>query len=328
MMQNPDFNPPWWLGNRHLQSVLGSIPPRKTWLHWRARNFIAAAREQIVDCGDGVRLLARIDEPRESNGEVVVMIHGWEGHADSGYMISVAPLLVEEGYTVVRLNLRDHGDSHHLNRELFHSCRLPEVVGAVRWVSQAMPDKRLSLVGFSLGGNFCLRVGAEAPRAGLTIERIVAVCPVLNPAQTMAALDSGWSAYRNFFIKKWRRSLLKKVAAFPGEFEFGDLGRFTSLQSMTDFLITTYSEYDDLQVYLRGYALINERLAELNSSGVMLLAADDPVIPIAGLPDVYVPDSLEVHHLPRGGHVGFMDNLAARSWLDNYVLQQLQSSGR
>ena len=34
-------------------------------------------------------------------------------------------------YDVARLNLRDHGDSHHLNDEIFHSCRIAEVVGAV-----------------------------------------------------------------------------------------------------------------------------------------------------------------------------------------------------
>ena len=40
------------------------------------------------------------------------------------------------GFDVVRLNLRDHGETHHLNRDLFHSCRLPEVVGAVRALQQ------------------------------------------------------------------------------------------------------------------------------------------------------------------------------------------------
>jgi hypothetical protein len=295
-------------------------------LQWRAREFVSAAREVILDCGEGVRLLAKVDDPAESNGRVVLMIHGWEGNADSGYMISLAPLLAAEGYTVVRLNLRDHGDSHHLNRDLFHSCRLPEVVGAAQWVQANMPGKRLSLVGFSLGGNFSLRVGARAHAAGLQIDKIVAVCPVLDPAQTMRALDGGWSAYRSFFIRKWRHSLSKKIAAFPGEFDFGDLQRFQKLESMTDFLITRFTEYDDLHTYLRGYALTNNRLAELDTNTVVLLAADDPVIPAESLKDVYLPASVEVHHASRGGHCGFMETLAMRSWLDDYVIRNLQLS--
>jgi len=283
------------------------------------------AREVILDCGDGVRLLARVDIPEQSNGRVVQMIHGWEGHADSGYMLSVAPLLVAAGYTVVRLNLRDHGDSHHLNKELFHSCRLPEVVGAAQAVQAMFPDLGLALAGFSLGGNFCLRVGAEAQRVGLTIDKIVAVCPVLNPIQTMAALDGGWIMYRQFFIKKWRRSLAKKRAAFPGEFDFGDLQRFQTLRAMTDFLITRFTEYEDLHTYLRGYAIIGSRLEELQVPATLLLASDDPVIPISGLDDMRLPGSTRVAQTERGGHVGYLNSLAAHSWLDEFVLRELDS---
>ena len=62
----------------------------------------------------------------------MVLLHGWEGSAESLYVLSLAQLLYQQGFEIVRLNLRDHGETHHLNRELFHSCRLPEVVGAVR----------------------------------------------------------------------------------------------------------------------------------------------------------------------------------------------------
>ena len=132
-MQTRNFSPPVLLSNRHLQSVLANMPPRLNRVRRAAGPFLAASRELIVDCGAGVRLLARKNPPAgKSNGRLVVMIHGWEGSIDSCYMLSAAPLLAEAGFTVVRLNLRDHGDSHHLNEDLFHSCRLPEVIGAVQ----------------------------------------------------------------------------------------------------------------------------------------------------------------------------------------------------
>ena len=102
--------------------------------------------------------------PRAANGRPVVLLHGWEGSAESLYVLSLAQQLYRRGFEVVRLNLRDHGETHHLNRELFHSCRLPEVVGAVRSAAAALPRPALQLVGFSLGGNFMLRVAAQAAR--------------------------------------------------------------------------------------------------------------------------------------------------------------------
>ena len=105
--------------------------------------------------------------------------------------------------------------THALNRELFHSCRLPEVVGAVAGLQALFPGSLLSLAGFSLGANFWLRVGARARAAGVSISRIVAVCPVLDPAVTLEALESGPAIYHDYFLYKWRRSLRMKQDAWP-----------------------------------------------------------------------------------------------------------------
>ena len=107
-----------------------------------------ASRERIVDCGDGVRLLALVATPGRRRAaarptRLAVLLHGWEGSANSLYLLSLGQQLFDAGYDVARLNLRDHGDSHHLNSELFHSCRIAEVVGAVRELQRQHPGKRL-----------------------------------------------------------------------------------------------------------------------------------------------------------------------------------------
>ena len=71
------------------------------------------------------------------------------------------------------------------------------------------------LGGFSLGGNFSLRVAIRAPDAGIDLRKVVAVCPVLEPANTMEALELGWFGFRQYFVRKWKRSLLAKEACFP-----------------------------------------------------------------------------------------------------------------
>ncbi len=81
-----------------------------------------------------------------------------------------------------RLNFRDHGETHHLNREMFHSCRIDEVVGAVREIAAAFSPRALAIGGFSLGGNFALRVALRAPAAGIALAYALAVCPVISPA--------------------------------------------------------------------------------------------------------------------------------------------------
>ena len=90
------------------------------------------------------------------------------------------------------------------------------MVGAISRVQALFPEQRLSLAGFSLGGNFCLRVGARAEAAGLRIARIVAVCPVLDPATTLAALEAGPAIYRQYFMLQVAAVAARQAAGLAG----------------------------------------------------------------------------------------------------------------
>ncbi len=178
----------------------------------RAHALQAAAREEILDCGDGIRLHGVYSpHPRAGRG-LAILIHGWHGTADSAYLLSAGAHLFARGFSVFRLHLRDHGPSHHLNRELFNSARLPEVVAAVRRITGLHPHEHTFLGGFSLGGNFALRVALAAPAAGIALERVVAVCPVLDPARTMEALERS-PVYHEYFRRKWRKAAAAEAAA-------------------------------------------------------------------------------------------------------------------
>ena len=140
----------------------------------------------------------------------MILLHGWEGSAEANYVVSVGGLLYDAGFDVFRLNFRDHGDTFALNRELFHSCRIDEVVGAVAAIAARHPAERTFLVGHSLGGNFALRAAARAPAAGIDLTKVVAVCPVLRPQSTMRALEDGCGSIAVFSAPlapqpRWRR---------------------------------------------------------------------------------------------------------------------------
>ncbi len=319
------FRPPAWLANRHIQSVLPSLPFRRGLVERRAAGVIAASREILLDCGEGVRLMGKLAEPRDaaSPRRLALLMHGWEGSSESLYVLSLGQLLFDRGFAVLRINLRDHGGTHALNRELFHSCRLPEVVGAVARVQALHPQHRLYLAGFSLGGNFCLRVGARAREAGIRIERIVAVCPVLDPAVTLDALETGPALYHRYFMHKWRRSLALKQAAWPGHYDFGALIADPSLRSMTERMVLKYTDYPDLATYLRGYAVTEGVLASLEAPAHIILSQNDPLIPARDLDRLARPKSLELTVTARGGHCGFMDALGGPSWADRQIAADL-----
>lgn len=321
------FRPPAWLANRHIQSVLPSLPWRRAAVERRAGPVLAASRQLILDCGDGVRLMGWLAEPPADAApaaqRMAVLLHGWEGSSESLYVLSVAQLLYARGFTVLRLNLRDHGGTHALNEGLFHSCRIAEVVGAVARVQALYPGASLSLAGFSLGGNFWLRVGARAPAAGIRIARIVAVCPVLEPATTLDALERGPAIYRQYFLLKWRRSLRAKQAAWPSTYDFCGLLGDPSLTAMTDRMVRQYTDFGALQTYLSGYAITGAALESLAAPATLIISRDDPMILAHDLERIARPPSLRLVVTERGGHCGFMDALGGPSWIDRAIVEEL-----
>lgn len=311
------FSPPPGLRHPHVQSLLGASSLRRWVLSLGAQDFVKTASASVLHCEGDVRLLAKTNIPTESPTAVVVVLHGWEGSADATYMLSLGQQLVNRSCITVRINFRDHGGTAALNTGLFHSCRIDEVVSAVAAVQRQYPDLPLFLAGFSLGGNFALRVAAHAlaPR----LQRVLAVCPVLHPPRTMQALECGLWVYRYYFLRRWRRSLQAKAAAFPDKYQFGDLRRLRTLTETTDFFVREYTSYGTLENYLFGYSIIDGRLDTIQSDAVVLLTADDPVIPVADAAALGSNPALHTEILPRGGHCALLQDYRLRSWLSESV---------
>ena len=326
LVTDDDFRPPRWLRNRHLQSILPSLPGRRRWVMPRTAALRAASEEILLDCGDGVRLQCFHSDPARigiaSTGQLAVLVHGWEGNSEAIYILSLAQQLFDLGFNVVRLNLRDHGDTHHLNRELFHSCRLPEVLGAVRRLQEMFAGKPLHLIGFSLGGNFMLRVAAQAD-AELNIANVIAVSPVLDPGATLFALENGFRPYHRYFVRKWLTSLFKKQAAWPGDYDFTGFTRETDLRLLTEQLVVRYTEFASLDEYLQGYTITGDELADLKVPASLITAQDDPIIPIEGLQALARPAALSVIVTRHGGHCGFLEDLVSPSWAERRIVAQL-----
>ena len=331
-----NYEPGGLLRSGHLQTVLGSVWPVAWLTRRRAARLRASAQELLLDCGEDVRLQAFWSSAAGVSGasgeraaeacggrRVAVLLHGWEGSAEATYVLSLGSLLLAHGFDVVRLNLRDHGQTHHLNREIFHSCRLPEVVGAMRALAGRFTGARLYLAGFSLGGNFMLRVAADA-RAPASIAGVVAVSPVLDPQVTLAALEQGPAIYQRSFLTRWSRSLRIKESAWPGVHDFAPTLRLKALRSMTADLVARHTNFPSLEAYLEGYAVTGDRLAGLRVPVSVLVAEDDPIVPAADLTRLAPSPQLTVVRSRYGGHCGFGDGIARPSVADRFVLSQFE----
>jgi predicted alpha/beta-fold hydrolase len=306
--------------------MLASTGARRGSILRRTAGVVAAEKELLLDCGDDVRLQCFRSSPTNGTGRPAVILHGWEGSAQSLYILSLAQQLFDRGFEVMRLNLRDHGETHHLNRDLFHSCRLSDVIGALRAIQSLVGGRPLSLAGFSLGGNFLLRAAARACDAGLSIAKVVAVSPVLDPGETLIALEQSFPGYQRYFVRKWMRSLLKKQAVWPGDYDFKEIGRMANLRRMTAELVRRFTDFPSIDEYLNGYSITGGSLEPLKVPARIITSLDDPIIPAHSLQRLARTASLQLTVTRHGGHCGFLERLSGPSWVERKIVEEFESA--
>ena len=313
MLQKATFSPPIYLKNRHVQSIMNSLGPRKI----RAAQLLASLDSErlILTAKDGTRLLADHDRSHVHCRAVVILLHGWEGSSNSAYQVTTAKYLLDHSFDVLRLNLRDHGDSHHLNRDFFNSTMTQEVADVIESFLQMHRYEQVFMAGFSLGGNFTLRIAADHGRA-LGLDAVVAISPPVDPVNAMLTINKTLFIYRRYFLRRWTRSLRKKLHYFPEHGSIDELSAARTLDQINATFIPKFTPFPNPTAYFTAYGITGDRLAALDLPAYLIAAADDPVVPSEDITKINAPQQLTIDVQSHGGHCGFIQNLSAESWIE------------
>jgi hypothetical protein len=257
---------------------------------------------------------------KHSGKGLILLLHGWEGSSDSTYIIHTGNYLFKKGYDIFRLNMRDHGKSHHLNEDLFHGGLIDEIFNATCEVAELSRGKPFVVIGFSLGGNFVFRVAlrhGEKPVRNLRY--VIAISAILNPFKSTRLIDNSLFIYRHYFLKKWKRSLVIKQGLFPDRYDFTGILKMKTLMEMTDGIIGKYSPFRNHREYFDAYTLRGKSLEDLSVPLSLIISRDDPFIPVD---DFYTLKGKRNVHLsiqPYGGHCGFLDPFPFGCWYERKI---------
>ncbi len=311
------FKPSFFFRNTHFQSIMAS-----SHLRLRRKNLMAEnSREIIVKTSTGSRLQSFLSRHPASRG-LIILLHGWEGSSSSAYLLAAGDYIYNMGFSICRLNLRDHGDSHHLNEGLFHGALLEETFEAVNYLSQLSENKPVYLIGFSLGGNFALRIAMKHYRIPIAnLKHVFAISPPLDPYKTTLAIDNGYSFYRKYFLKKWKRSLIKKQRFFPDKYDFSKMLKSKTCMELTEKIMPYFHEMPTHRDYFNHYTLKNDSFQKLNIPVSVFISEDDPVIPYEDYCQLRENEFLKISRQRFGGHCGFIDLFPVRCWYNQIIAE-------
>ena len=195
------------------------------------------------------------------------------------------------------------------------------LANAVVQIKENYPHKKVNLVGFSLGGNFCIRLACSL--APGIIERVAVISPLIDPAKTTDDLEQGWRLYHYYFARKWRKSLKKKLAIFPDHQCHELLSERGPLSIMNLLFVAQHTTFETREEYYLAYTISNELLTNASCRVDILVSKDDPIVKTKWLERLEYHKNIKIKAVASGGHCGFIKDYRFNCFADEWLADKL-----
>ena len=312
------YNPSFFLKNCHVQTVYPSLFRRVGGVSYVRERFITPDRD-FID----------LDWARVGSDKAVIVSHGLEGHSRRSYMLGMIKAFNSRGWDGIAFNFRGcSGEPNRLLRS-YHSGETNDLHTVLSRILQTGTYSRLSLVGFSIGGNITLKYIGESGRVLSPLIKSAAAVSVPCDLESCASKLANRSnrLYMKRFLRMFHKKIRSKMMLMPDE--INDIGYAS---------ILTFKEFDDRYTApIHGFSSAQDYYSKCSCKPflfgiqiptLVINAMDDPFLPKDCYP---VNEAKENRHLfletpESGGHVGFIDfNSTGEYWHEKRVTSFIEN---
>jgi uncharacterized protein len=307
------FNPPYFLRNGHLQTLLPVISRRKKRLPYQRE------RLELPD-GDFLDL----DWLQGSGSRLAILSHGLEGSSQDITTRRVGRALHHSGWNLLAWNYR--GCSGELNRlpRLYHSGETADLALVIEHAASGFSP--IALIGFSLGGNLVLKYLGEA-RPHIAVACAVAISAPVDLAASTRALDQ--RRLNRLYLRRLIGTLVRKVRAkakhFPQQI---DASQTKGIHGFADFdgrFTAPVHGFSDANDYWTRCSS-RQFLSAISIPTLVLSAQDDPFLTSEcfPFPEAEASARLFLEAPGSGGHLGFCNSLLGeQTWAERRIVEFL-----
>jgi predicted alpha/beta-fold hydrolase len=191
----------------------------------------------------------------------------------------------------------------------------------------------ISIIGYSMGGNLILKMAGEVKNHLSVVRGIYAVCPNIDPAQCILALERPDNRlYHDYFFTRLRERIRRKAAIFPDKWDFATLRSIKTIREIDHYYTAPDGGYASASHY---YEVSGARhvLADIQIPTVIITSQDDPFIPSSmfSIPDIGNNPCIDLTITRYGGHCGFFQRRKSTEdnyWVENRLIEMiLQHAG-
>ncbi len=289
-----NYRRPKWLFNSHLETIYPALF-RKVKIRAPKHERIPTEDNDFLD----------LDWYRNDSDHLIIISHGLEGSSDRPYMLGMTKAFINKGYDVLTWNYRGCGPELNKQMIFYHSGATYDLD---RIVEHASKDyDKISLIGFSLGGNLTLKYLGEDRTRPDKIESGVAISVPLHLAGASKRISERENfLYSRRFLKSLKKKVRDKAVHFPDEIPLEKLNQLNRLSDFDDVFTGPFHGFTDAAEYYEVNSALFF-LEGIQTRTLILNAKNDPFLSQECFPYT-LAESLEKVTLEapsQGGHVGF-----------------------
>ncbi len=319
-----DFVPRRFLRGGHAQTIAGNFMQRSS--------LLPLPEERLFQIEQDVQIMCHCHWHTDRQQRLTLMIvHGLEGSSNSRYVIGTASRAWQQGWNVVRMNIRGCGGTEHLSSTLYHSGLSQDVEKLVAEMIATDRLARVALAGFSMGGNQVLRAvgkwGTQAPPQVIAAATVSPACDLAISSDQIHA--AAYSLYEWWFLKSLRRSYLRKSELWPGQYDAGLLKNVHSVREFDEHITARYMGFEGADDYY-DKASSSHVLNQIAIPTLVIHSLDDPFVVMSPETQRKLRENPNITFLltEHGGHCAFIAQPAADGtddgrWAERKIIEFL-----
>lgn len=302
---------------------------RNGWINTITASYIPTGKDKgpknyhEICLGDGDRLMVAENTPFgwKNGDKIIVLVHGLSGHYQSFYMIRQAKYFMQQGYKVIRVNLRGCGPGLPIAKKIYHAGRSEDTLTVLKWIHRHYPDSPIVQIGFSLGGNITLKMLGQF--ADELPETFLAGSAVSAPLRLDDCSDFVHQnrLFELYFLTHVRFEVLQRRRIHK-DLNFPKLPMILkSLRHFDNVFTSKVLGFEDSQAYY-DFASCFQFLDKIKKPTLIVGSKDDPIADVFNYHKIPNKEHLHVKMTEGGGHVGFLsskDKLRPSFWIDDYL---------
>lgn len=315
LVESSEYKAPFYLRNTLLQTIsAGKIR--------RVYNFSYTHREELILHDND---FLDLDWCQHGNNRVAVIIHGLEGHTQRVYMRGMAKKLLSKGWDVVAVNLRGCSGRPNALPRYYHQGSSDDLNAVITYVSEKFSYNDITIVGFSLGGNICLKYLGEnnwnIPASVTSAIAISTPCELEPCAYHFNKFSN--IIYLRYFLSMIREKIKIKSRLFPQYVDFSKYKSVKNFKHLDDLYTAPLHGFKCAEDYWKKTSSL-QFIKNIKIPVLMLTAKDDPFLPEQCYPYEIAKKSDYVFlETPAvGGHMGFIPQkfISGDYWYEQRVI--------